>query len=147
MAQATRARDTDVLVQAGVFIALSTLALTASFLGLVGLLTGSVTGIENRLPYYVLGLALAFVGAIVAFEREYHDGSVVIRLAAIAAACTFLLVVLAGEGVAFLVQQPETVVSSQSLFYFLAAGLIGTGLGYVGMRHWEDLGVVDGTRL
>lgn len=147
MAQATRTRDTDVLVQAAVFILLSTLALTASFLGLVGLLTGSVTGIENRLPYYVLGLGLAFVGAIVALEREHHDGRIVIRLAAIAAALTFALVVLAGEGVAFMVQRPETVVSSQSLFYFLAAGLIGTGLGYVGMRHWEDISVGRGTGL
>ncbi len=146
MAQATRARDRDVLVQAGVFILLSTVALTASFLGLVGLVTGGVTGIENRLPYYVLGLALAFVGAIVGFEREYHDGSVVIRLAALAAAVTFVVVLFAGEGVTFMLQQPETVVSSQSLFYFLAAGLIGTGLGYVGMRHWEDL-ALGGTKL
>ena len=147
MAQATRSRDTDLLVQAGVFIALSTAVLTASFLGLVGLLTGGVTGLENRLPYYVLALALGFVGAILAFEREYQDGELIIRLAAIAAGLTFVLVGLSGEGIAFLVQQPASVVSSQSLLYFVAAGLIGTGLGYIGMRHWEDLAVSRGTRL
>jgi len=145
MAHATRGRDTELLVQAGLFVAVSTLLLTACFLGFVGLVTGGVVGVENRLPYYSLALALGFVGAVLGFEREFRTGERIIRAAGLAAASTFLLVGLAGEGVAFLVQRPDAVLSSQSLFYFLAAGLIGTGLGYIGMRHWEDLtGPSDG---
>jgi len=127
------------LTQAGIFVALSTLALTASFLGLVALVTGTVTGSNARLPVYVLGTALAFVVAILRFEEEYHTGRRVLEAAAVAAAGTFVLLLFGGEGVAYLLQRPEQVVSSQSLFYLLAAGLIGTGLGYWGLHHWQEL--------
>lgn len=139
MEQASRRWDTDVLVQTGVLIVLSTAILTASFIGLVGLLTGGVTGLEDRLPYYALALALGFVGAILAFEREYDRGETIIRLAAVAAGTTFVLVGLSGEGISFLLQGPSGLTSSQSLLYFVAAGLIATGLGYLGMLHWRDL--------
>ena len=139
MALGQRDRSVEVLVQAGLFIAVSTLALTAAFLGLVALLTASVTGLDARLPFYALALALAFVGGIITFEAEFRDGRRIFRNAGLAAFVTFLLVGLCGEGVAYLVQRPEQLLSSQLLFYFLAAGLIGTGLGYLGLRHWEDL--------
>ena len=139
MERATRTRGTDVLVQTGVLIVLSTAVLTASFVGLVGLVTGGVTGLANRLPYYSLALALAFVGGILAFEREYDRGETIIRIAAIASGVAFVLVSLSGEGIAFLLQRPTALTSSQSLLYFVAAGLIATGLGYLGMHHWRDL--------
>ncbi|MFC7072680.1 hypothetical protein ACFQJ7_06760 [Halovenus rubra] len=57
------------LVRAVLFVIASTIALTASFLGVVGLLTGEVTGLNSRLPLYVLVMALAFVTAIL-IQRE-----------------------------------------------------------------------------
>jgi hypothetical protein len=139
MAGAQSRFNRGALTQAGIFVVLSTLALTASFLGLVALVTGDVTGSNARLPVYVLGTALAFVGAILIFEEEYHAGRRVLEAAAVVAVGTLVLLLFGGEGVAYLFQQPDRVVSSQSLFYLLAAGLIGTGLGYWGLHHWREL--------
>jgi len=59
----------DTVAQAGLFVVGSTIALTASFLGIVGLLTGEVAGLATRLPFYVLATAVAFVGSIIVFEE------------------------------------------------------------------------------
>lgn len=125
-------------MQAALFVVVCTLALTASFLGLVGLVTAAVEGISNRLPFYVLAMAIAFVGSILALEGEFDSGRDVLEVAALAALVTCIVVTLSGEGVAYSLQRPEKVFSSQFVFYFLAAGLIGTGLGYWGLHHWEE---------
>jgi hypothetical protein len=138
MALGRRQRSREVVAQAGLFVVVSTLALTASFLGLVALLTGSVAGIQNRLPFYVLAMAIAFVGSILTLEGEFDAGREVLETAALAAVITVLTVTLAGEGVAYSLQDPGRVISSQLVFYFLAAGLMGTGLGYWGLRHWDE---------
>ena len=127
------------MAQAGLFLAVSTLALTASFLGVVALLTGGVTGLERRLPVYVLAMAVAFVAAIVVLETEYVDGTRILKVAGGGGVATLVLVTLGGEGVAYVVQRPNQVLSSQLLFYILAAGLIGTGLGYWVINHWGDV--------
>lgn len=112
MAGAQGRFDGGALTQAGIFVALSTLALTASFLGLVALVTGTVTGSNARLPAYVLGTALAFVGAILLFEAAYRDGRRVLEAAAAVAVGTLVLLLFGGEGVAYLLQQPDRVASS-----------------------------------
>jgi predicted neutral ceramidase superfamily lipid hydrolase len=126
------------LARAGLFVVASTVALTASFLGVVGLLTGAVTGLNDRLPVYVLAMALSFVVVIVALEEEYREPVESLQLSASIAAVTFLLVTFGGEGIAYLLQNSEQVVASQILFYILAAGLIGTGLGYWTLNHWSE---------
>lgn len=129
----------NALARAALFVVASTIALTASFLGVVGLLSGDVTGLNTRLPFYVLVMALAFVGAIVTFEERFHEAVPIIQFAGIVGGVTFLLVTFGGEGAAFLVQNHQEVVASQLLFYILAAGLIGTGLGYWTLNHWSEL--------
>lgn len=129
----------NTLARAGLFVVASTVALTASFLGVVGLLTADVTGLNDRLPFYVLAMALAFVGAIITFEEEYREAIHILQFSALTAIAAFLLVTFGGEGVAYLVQNPEQVVASHLLFYILAAGLIGTGLGYWTLHHWSEL--------
>lgn len=126
------------LARAGLFVVASTIALTASFLGVVGLLTTEVTGLNDRLPVYVLAMALSFVVAIVVLEEEYREPLQSLQLSAFAAGVTFLLVTFGGEGVAYLLQNSEEIVASQLLFYILAAGLIGTGLGYWTLNHWSE---------
>lgn len=138
MVTGTRDRDSPLLVQTGLFVAASTVALTLSFLGLVALLTGGTSGIEGRLPFYVLALAIAFVGSVVAFEGELSTGRDVLEATAASAVATFTFVFLAGEGVTFAVTFPDRVVSSQLLFYLLSAALIGTGVAYWGRNHWVD---------
>jgi cyanate permease len=127
------------LARAGLFVVASTIALTASFLGVVGLLSGEVTGLNDRLPVYVLTMALSFVVAIVVLEEEYRQPVESLQLSAFVGSVTFLLVTFGGEGIAYLLQNSEQVVASQILFYILAAGLIATGLGYWTLNHWSEL--------
>ncbi len=133
-----RHRSREVVVQAALFVVVCTLALTASFLGLVGLVTAAVDGISNRFPFYVLAMAIAFVGSILTLEGEFDSGRDVLEVAALVAVVTCIVVTLSGEGVAYSLQRPDEVFSSQFVFYFLAAGLMGTGLGYWGLHHWEE---------
>ena len=42
------------------------------------------------------------------------------------------------EGVLFAFRNPELVFVSQLVYYFIAAALIGTGIGYWGVRHWRE---------
>ena len=135
----TKQWSRNTLLQAGLFVLVSTLALTASFLGVVGLFAGDVTGWNLRLPFYVLVMALAFVGAIVAFEEGHREGRLVLQFAVGIGTVAFLLVTFGGEGVAYLLQNPQQVVSSQLLFYILAAGLIAAGMGYWTLNHWSEL--------
>jgi vacuolar-type H+-ATPase subunit I/STV1 len=129
----------NTLAQAGLFVVASTIALTASFLGLVGLLTGGVTGLADRLPFYVLVTAVAFVGAIVILEEEYREGARVLQLSILIAALTFVLATFGGEGASYLYQNRADVITSQLIFYILAAGLIGTGVCYWALRHRAEL--------
>lgn len=128
----------NTLARAGIFVVASTIALTAAFLGVVGLLTGDVTGITERLPFYVLLTAIAFVAAIVTFEEQLRDAQRVLALAVVTGVGTLLLVTFGGEGITYLVQNRQEVVASHLLFYILSAGLIGTGLGYWALNHWPE---------
>ena len=143
MVTTSRGWNRNALAQASLFVVASTVALTASFLGLVGLLTGDVAGLTGRLPFYVLVTAVVFVAAIVFFETELRDAQRILVLAVLTAAMAFLVVTFGGEGLTYLVQNHEEVVASHLLFYILSAGLIGTGLGYWALQHWPEL---TGTR-
>jgi len=133
------------LARVGAFVAGSTVALTASTLGAVGLLTGGVTGLGGRLPLYVLATALAFVAAVVTFEESSRRADRVIALSAATASAVFVFVTFGGEGVAYVLQNPGTV-GSALLFYVLAVGLVGTGVGYWILNHWSEL-TWSGSRL
>lgn len=123
----------------GVVVAASTLALTASFVGLVGLASGGVEGAVTRLPAYVLVTAVVFVGGVVLFEQSRHEGRRALWAATVAAAATLLVVGLGGEGVVYALANPDDVLRSQLFAYLLSAGLMGTGFGYWGWRNWESL--------
>lgn len=130
--------DRDVFVRIGVGVVLSTLALTASFVGLLALLTGEAADLGARLPLYVLVMAVVFVAAIVFSELRARDGRVVLLSAGAVAIGSLVLVTLAGEGIVYAAREPDAVIASTLVFYFLAAGLIATGLGYWGARHWRE---------
>ena len=117
-------------------VALSTVALTASFVGLVALVTGSVDGTLSRLPIYLLVTAAVFVAAVVLFEESRHEGRGVLVAAALTAAATLFVVGFGGEGVVYALANPEAAIRSQLFTYLLSAALIGTGVGYWGWRNW-----------
>jgi hypothetical protein len=134
-------RNREFLARAAAVVVGSTMVLTASFVGVLALVTGRTVGAVDRLPFYVLAMAVAFVIAVMVTE-ETVDAVRPERAIASAvgvAVVTFVFVSLGGEGIAYAVRNPGRVVISQLFFYFLAAGLIGTGLGYWGLRHWREL--------
>lgn len=131
--------DVESLGRAGALVGCCTLVLTASFVGLLALVSGRAFGVSTRLPLYVLGMAAAFVGSILFFEARGIDGHTILTTAAGIAFGTVVFSLLGGEGLVYALRYPSEVVASQLLFYFLAAGLIATGLGYWGVNHWEDL--------
>ena len=117
--------------------------LTAAFVGVLALVSGGNDGLGGRLPAYVLVMAVAFVGFVVLAEQfggasRSLDGRRVIGTASGFALAVLVTVALSGEGVVYAVRNPEQVVASEVFLYFVAAGLIGTGLGYWGLRHWRE---------
>lgn len=129
---------TDARTRIGV-IGANTLLLTASFVGVLAFVSGAVTDLPARLPWYFVVGAVLFVGTIVVLEEQELPGRTVILTATVVAAVGFLAVVFAVEGVLFAVDRPEALVVSRLLLYFLAAGLVGTGVGYWGLNHWREL--------
>lgn len=116
-----------------------TALLTASFLGMVGLASGDAVGVLARMPLYVLGSSVAFVGVLLAVDDYNQDGQLVLVQAAVAGVGTFVLGILGGEGVLYAMTNPEAVVASHLFLYLLSAAIIASGLGYWGMEHWRDV--------
>lgn len=127
------------VARAVVVVLVCTLALTFSFFGLVAIVTGETGAFISRLPFYVLGTAAAFVGTILLLEEHRRDGEAIIVMATVAAAVAFLVLALGVEGVAYAVERPGEVLTSQLFLYLTAAGMIATGLGYWGLHHWREL--------
>ncbi|MFC7045880.1 hypothetical protein ACFQH6_11095 [Halobacteriaceae archaeon GCM10025711] len=121
----------------------STVSLTASFIGMIALATGQAGQVGARLPFYVLAMAVAFVVAVFLLDERGHDGVTVILGSIGIAIVSFVLVSLGAEGVVFTVRHPEQVLTGRLILYFLAAGLIASGLGYWGLRFWRDFAVSD----
>ncbi|MFB6136777.1 MAG: hypothetical protein ABEJ42_00350 [Halobacteriaceae archaeon] len=134
----TQRRSSGVLYRVAAVMGVCTVVLTAAFVGVFGLVTGHVTGAADRLPYYVVVLGLTFVATILVLEHHGSDGRTVFASAVVVAAATFGAVALAVEGVLVAVANPDLVVASRLVFYVFAAGMIATGLGYWGIRHWRE---------
>lgn len=134
-----RSPDRVRLHRAGALVTISTLVLTADFVGLVGLTTGAVAGTLSRLPGYVLSMAVAFVAAILYYEEMGRHHTRSLRAAGGVALAALLLVGFGGEGVVYALSAPREVFGTRLFAYLLSAGLIGTGFGYWGWRNWRSL--------
>lgn len=130
--------ETGTILRVVVPILGSTIVLTAAFLGALSLLTRSVPGFSARFPYYVLLMALGFVTALFLLERPRIDGSQVLMATIGLTVTVFVIVTLAGEGLAYAITYPSNVFKSDFILYLLAAGLIGSGLAYWTIRHWRE---------
>jgi hypothetical protein len=119
-------------------IVASTVVLTAAFLGALALLTGTVEGFEDRFPYYVVLMAVGFVAALFVLERPRIEGSQVLMATIGVTVTVFVVVTLAGEGVAYAIASPRAVFQPDIILYLLAAGLIGSGLAYWTISHWRE---------
>lgn len=134
-------RDPDPAVygRLGLLVVACTAALTLAFVGVVSLATGDATNVGGRVPFYVLGTALAFVGAILVVDGPRRDGRAVLAVAGAVAGATFVLLSLGAEGLRYTVVHPENVLVTSSGLYLVAAGLIGTGVGYWALSHRHEL--------
>lgn len=118
--------------------AASTLVITASFVGVLSLVQGEFAAIGGRIPYYLVGTAVIFLGMIFVLEEHNADGREIIAIASIFSVLGFVLIVLSVEGVRFAYTNPGEVFVSRLVLYFLAAALLGTGIAYWGLHHWRE---------
>ncbi|QKY18938.1 hypothetical protein B4589_000585 [Halolamina sp. CBA1230] len=116
----------------------STLALTASFVGIVALVRGEVRGMGGRLPIYAATTALVFVGGVVGFEPRYR-GTRSLSSATVVAVAALLVTGLGSEGLVYAWDHPADVFEIQLLGYLLSAALMGTGVGYWSVRNLDVL--------
>ena len=132
----------DVLPKAVALIAVSTLLLTAAFLGVLAIVTdGGNPGIENRAPVYLLLAAAVFVTFIVLLEQRDLDGRTVLVSTTSISVATGALVWLVGEGLMYLYFNHENVIASQLIVYLVAAAVACTGLFYWTLNHWREFTV------
>lgn len=125
------------LKQIAVLVVVSTVLLTADFVGLLSLLTGNAANVGVRFPVYVLVMAVAFVVTIVGLARYDADGRTVLSAATGVGVLALIVGMLAGEGIVYAYRAPEAVLNT-ILFYFIAAGLIATGLSFWTVNYWRD---------
>lgn len=134
----TKRPGSGVLPRAAVLVAVSTAIVTAAFVGIVALVAGDVDDLTGRLPFYVLVMATVFVAFVFLIDSRGSDGQTVIISSIGVALLGFLVVLLSGEGVVFLVRRPDQLLASQLIVYLVSAGLVCTGLAYWGLRHWRE---------
>lgn len=143
-----RTLDREAALRLAALVGGGTLVLTASIVGLLALAGGGSPGVSTRLPIYVLAGAVAFVAGLLLIEARYDgraDPTAIVVTAGAIAITVLVVVALSGEGVVYAAANPNRVLVSQNLLYFLAAGLVGTGLAYWGVRHWREFTDSAGT--
>lgn len=132
----------DVLPKAVALIAVSTLLLTAAFLGVLAIVAdGGNPDIEDRAPVYLLLAAAVFVTFIVLLEQRDLDGRTVLVSTTSISVATGALVWLVGEGLMYLYLNHENVIASQLIVYLVAAAVACTGLFYWTLNHWREFTV------
>lgn len=118
-------------------VIVSTLLVTSSLIGVLAVTEGLVDGVGGRIPYYVLAAAAVFVGLVVVLETRYDEGSQILSTSVIVAATALVVISLSFEGFFFGLKYPSKLFSNL-MPYFLAAGLISTGLIIWAVRHWRE---------
>lgn len=126
------------VLRAGLLIAVSTIVVTSSFVGIWSIVAGESGDIGQRLPFYLIWMGTVFVITIVILEEQRANPRVIIVTAVVVSSLGFIAIGLTVEGALFAINNPGRVFVSQLVFYFIAAGLIGTGIGYWGIKHWRE---------
>lgn len=125
-------------IRAVLVVGFFTIFLTAFFVGVSGFIAGGNSGLDGRIPYYVLSFAIAFVVGIFGLDDRNLPGRYVLVAVTALSTGVFVLVAVATEGVIYAFHNPERVFSSQVIVYFAAASLVCTGVGVWLVRHWRE---------
>jgi len=139
MAYSQRTVPEGFVARIGLPIVVCTAVLTLGFFGVVALATEQAPQLSLRIPVYVFGAAVAFVGVIVGLDRMHREGPTILAAATGLAIAAFCVLLLGGEGALYVARNPEQVIESRRFLYLIAAGLVATGLGYWGVRHLRSL--------
>lgn len=139
MAHTPVSSNRPVLARVGMLVVGSSLALTLAFFGLLAVLTGSATGLSDRVPFYVLAAAVTFAASLVGLDRHHWDGRDLLFYSVCIAVVAFVLITLGLEGVVFAIQYPGESLASRRFIYLLSLALVATGLGYWVTCHWEEI--------
>lgn len=133
-------RDDEVGVYTRVSIGIiaSTLILTSSFLGVLAIASREIEGFQSRIPWYLLLAALVFVATIVILENYGADGREILLTSLVSGVTGLTVGLLSVEGIIYTIRFPSDVFISRLVIYFVAAGLIGTGIAYWALRHWRE---------
>lgn len=131
--------DSDALVRAFATVTVSTVVLTAGFVGLLALVSGRLGDVGGRFPWYVLAMGIAFVTVIFLLANRGADPETALVASTGVGILTLVGTFFAVEGVVYAVSQPEEVFRSQLLVYLLAAALVATGLTFWLLRYWRSL--------
>lgn len=126
------------VLRAGAVIGFSTIVVTMSFIGVLALVSEGPGGLAERIPFYLILMGLAFVSTILVLEYYQTDGQIIIVTASVIGFLTLVAATLSVEGALYSVMYPERVLVSQLVYYFVAAGLISTGLGFWAVNHWRE---------
>ncbi len=126
------------VLRASVAVFLSTIVVTMSFIGLLALLRADYSAIEGRLPFYLIIMGVVFVATILVLEYYGTGGQVIILTAVVIGGLSFVASLLSVEGLVYTIEHPERVIVDQLVYYFVAAGLICTGLGFWAVNHWRE---------
>ena len=138
MAGPVRRRGDGFLIRVGVLIVIATVFLTASFVGVVGFIGGDISGFGGRVPWYIIAAAITFVAAVVLLEEQGAAGRPIIITAAFFTALIFVVALLGTEGLIHIVTNPQLIVASDVILYFLSAALFAVGVGYWAFNHWRE---------
>ncbi|WP_247729138.1 hypothetical protein [Halovivax limisalsi] len=126
-------------------VAGSTVLLTFAFVGLAVLWEGRiVANVTSRLPFYVLVFAIAFIFALLKLDNRERDGTQILVATAGIGLVAAIIFGLAIEGAAYTLYEPYEVFQTGLVVVFLAAGIICTGLGIWGVRHWREFVATGG---
>lgn len=136
--EATTLRD-RVFSPVAIGVVLLSLVLTASFIGMLGLLSSEVTlDVGSRLPAYVLLMGIVFVAGIVRLDSADREGVRVLVAVSSISLLAFVLAALATEGVVYTIRRPDAVIRSHLILNIGAAGLICTGVVIWALHHWRE---------
>ena len=115
-----------------------TLVLTSSFVGILALISGEIEAPLGRAPWYLVFGAMIFVVTIVVLEAYGANGTEIIVTATVNGVLGVIIAGLTVEGILYVWQNPGDVIVSQLVIYFLAAGLLGSGIAYWALHHWRE---------
>jgi hypothetical protein len=138
MAGPMRRRGDGFLLRVGVLIVIATVFLTASFVGVVGFISGDIRGFGGRVPWYIVAAAVTFVASVVLLEEQGAAGRPIMITAAFFTMLIFIVALLGTEGLIHILTNPELIVASDVILYFLSAALFAVGVGYWAFNHWRE---------